>query len=485
MKYYIWTIGCQMNEADSRRLASALERVGYAPAERPEQADVVVLNTCVVRQSAEDKCYGRLGSLKPLKKRRPETVVGLMGCLVGVRDPAPLRRRFPWVDAFMPPSEPGPLLALLADRGLIDEDRALELCPELADGASAACHYGPQGGDLLLPTRERGQLVSAYVPIVLGCSHGCTYCVIPYRRGPERSRPADEILAEAEALVAQGVKEITLLGQIVDRYGYDLEVSGSRFQVSSSNLKPETPTAAVGLKPATPLVDLLRRLHDVDGLQRIRFLTSHPAWMRDDLLRAVAELPKVCEHIEVPVQAGDDEVLARMRRGYTADDYRRLVARIRERIPGASIATDVIVGFPGETAAQFQRTYDLLEELRLDKAHIARYSPRPQTLAARRLPDDVPLEEKERRRKALDDLQARVVGQINARLLGQTVEVLVEGRDERKGRWWGRTRTDRLVFFESENEEKDKRDWRGRLAQVRITWTGPWSLIGEAGSEEA
>ncbi len=188
----------------------------------------------------------------------------------------------------------------------------------------------------------------------------------------------------------------------------------------------------------------------------------------------------MCEHIEVPVQAGDDEVLAQMGRGYTADDYRRLIARIRERIPGVSIATDVIVGFPGETEAQFQRSYDLLAELRLDKAHIARYSPRPQTLAARRLPDDVPPEEKERRRKALDDLQAEVVAEINGRLVGQTVEVLVEGvkkaRPERgRGeRWWGRTRTDKLVFFEDEG------DWRGRLAQVRVTWAGPWSLVGEA-----
>jgi len=430
-----------MNEADSRRLASALERLGYAPAERVEEADVVVLNTCVVRQSAEDKAVGRLGSLRSLKRRNPEMVLGLMGCLVGVRDLAPLRKRFPWVDVFMPPSEPEPLLALLTERGLVDEGRALE------SQAAARRYHLPDGG-LLLPAREQGALVSAYIPIVLGCSKGCTYCVIPYRRGPERSRPAAEIVAEAQALAAQGVKEITLLGQIVDRYGLDL---------------PGGPT----------LASLLRDLHKIKGLQRIRFLTSHPAWVTDALLDAVAELPKLCEHIEVPVQAGDDEVLARMQRGYTADDYRRLVARIRERIPNASIATDVIVGFPGETAGQFQRTVDLLAELRLDKAHIARYSPRPQTLAARKYPDDVPPEEKERRRKALDELQAEIVGQINARLMGQTVEVLVEGRDERKGRWYGRTRTDKLVFFE------DSADWRGKLASVRVTWAGPWSLIGE------
>ena len=464
MNYTIWTIGCQMNEADSRRLASALERLGLTPAGRAEEADVVVLNTCVVRQSAEDKAYGRLSSLRPLKERRPDMVIGLMGCLVGVHDPAPLARRFPWVDVFMPPSEPAALLEALAGRGMVDEDRALE-------AAEATRRYSLQDGDLLLPARERGRLVVAHVPIVLGCAHACTYCVIPYRRGPERSRPAEEILAEARALAAQGVKEITLLGQIVDRYGLDL----TEFLPPTSCLLP----------PAScplPLVSLLRQVHEIGGLERIRFLTSHPNWMTDELLDAVAELPKVCEHLEVPVQAGDDEVLATMRRGYTADDYRRLIARIRARIPGVSIATDVIVGFPGETEAQFQRTYDLLAELRLDKAHIARYSPRPQTLAARRFPDDVPPEEKERRRKVLDDLQAGIVAEINAQLLGQTVEVLVEGQKKarpehgRRGRWWGRTRTDKLVFFE------DERDWQGQLARVRITWTGPWSLIGEAES---
>jgi tRNA-2-methylthio-N6-dimethylallyladenosine synthase len=421
-----------------------LEALGYEPAARAEEADLVVLNTCVVRQQAEEKVHGRLGSLRPLKERRPEVIIGVMGCLVGFRGPGEVAERYPWVDVWMPPSEPGPLLDHLSRQGMVDEGRAL--------AAEAKAHQERFYDGWGLPTQERGRRVAAYVPAVLGCSHACTYCIIPYRRGPERSRPPEEIVTEAQALAEQGVREITLLGQIIDRYGYDL------LGVQDAN----TPT---------PLVDLLRRVHEIEGLVRVRFLTSHPNWMRDDLLEAVASLPKVCEHIEVPVQAGDDEVLARMRRGYTADDYRRLVARIREVIPGVSIATDVIVGFPGETEAQFQRTYDLLAELRLDKVHIARYSPRPQTLAARRLPDDVPPEEKERRRKALDELQARIAAEINVQLLGQTVEVLVEGK--KKGRWWGRTRTDKLVFFE------DERDRLGQLVPVRITWTGPWSLIGE------
>jgi tRNA-2-methylthio-N6-dimethylallyladenosine synthase len=450
VKYYIWTIGCQMNVSDSRRLASALEALGYTGVDRAEDAAVIVLNSCVVRQSAEDKVYGRLSSLRPLKKRRPEVIVGLMGCLVGTNEPTPLRQRFPWVDVFMPPSDPEPLLAFLNERGMVDAGRALET-------AELARRYRLQDDGLLLPSHERGHLVSAYIPVVLGCSHACSYCIIPYRRGPERSRPIGEIVAEAQALAAQGVKEITLLGQIVDRYGLDLV--------------PSTDVGAGRRKNDPSLVELLHCLHNVPGLERIRFLTSHPNWMTDELLSAVSALPKVCEYIEVPVQAGDDDVLARMRRGYTAQDYRRLIARIRAHIPDVSIVTDVIVGFPGETETQFQRSYDLLAELKLDKAHIARYSPRPQTLAARRFSDDVPEAEKERRRRALDDLQAQVVGEINARLMGRRVEVLVEGR--KKERWWGRARTGKLVFFEDEG------NWQGRLVQVRITWTGPWSLVGE------
>ncbi len=441
--YHIWTIGCQMNTADSQRVAAGLERLGYRPVATPEEADLVLLNTCVVRQQAEDKVTGHLYQLRPLKQRRPEVVLALMGCFVRERDLPRLQERFPWVDVFLPPSDPTELWAYLSARGWLDEAQTLIVEAEVSrlDALPSAA---------LIPASEQGQAVSAYLPIVLGCSHACTYCVIPYRRGPERSRPLAAIVTEAQEMVAAGIKELTLLGQIVDRYGYDL---------------PEFVAAR-----ETPLVTLLRRLHEIEGLARLRFLTGHPNWVRDDLLRAVAELPKVCEHLEVPIQAGDDEILRAMRRGYTADDYRRLVARARELIPGVSIATDIIVGFPGETAAQFQRTYDLLAELRLDRAHIARYSTRPLTVAARTLHDDLPLEEKERRRRTLDKLQGTIVGELNARLLGQTVEVLVEGK--KKQRWFGRTRTDRLVFFEAEG------DWLGRLVPVRITWAGPWSLIG-------
>ncbi len=423
-----------MNVADSQRVASALEHLGYSVTPRPEEADVIVLNTCVVRQSAEDKAYGRLNSLRPLKEKNPHLVINLMGCLVGIRNNDALRKRFPFVDVFSPPSDPSPLVAFLTQ----SEVRAME-------ESATATRYAYMDGDLVLPEAERGKLVSAHIPVVYGCSHACTYCIIPYRRGIERSRPPEDILAEARALVRQGVKEITLLGQIVDRYGKD---------------NPDYPT----------LAGLLIRLNEMDGLERIRFLTSHPNWMTDELLDAVASLPKVMPHIEVPVQAGDDTVLENMKRGYTADQYRALIARIRERIPGVSIATDIIVGFPGETEEQFMNTYRLLEELRLDVAHLARYSPRPGTVSARRMKDDVPAGEKMRRFRMLEELQERIAGEINARYLGETVPVLFE--EKVKQRWKGRTPTNKLVFVESEE------DLRGHIRDVHITWTGPWSMIG-------
>jgi tRNA-2-methylthio-N6-dimethylallyladenosine synthase len=434
MKYYLWTAGCQMNVAESQRVASVLENLEYAPTDDAEQADVIVLNTCVVRQSAEDKAFGRLTSLRGLKQRRPHVVINLMGCLVGVKGNPALKEAFPHVDVFSGPADPAPLVAFLT----ASDGRAL-------DNDEVKTRHAVMDEELLLPLRERGRLVSAYVPVVNGCSHACTFCVIPYRRGAEISRPVDEIVNEVQLLVEQGVREVTLLGQIVDRYGMDQ-------------------------KSGMTLVDLLRKVHEIEGLLRIRFLTSHPNWMTDELLVAVAELPKVCEHIEVPVQAGDDEVLRRMKRGYTCDDYRRLVDRIRERIPGSSIATDMIVGFPGETAEQFQRSYDLLAELKLDVAHLARFSPRPETVAARRMPDDVPDAEKMERFRALEELQAGIAAEINSAYLGRTVEVLVE--EKHRGRWKGRTRNNKLVFFEDEGS------LRGEIVHVRIEWTGPWTLIG-------
>lgn len=432
MNYHIWTEGCQMNVADSQRLGSALEHLGYQQTLQAENADIIVLNTCVVRQSAEDKAYGRLQSLRPLKEAKPGLVINLMGCMVGMRGAEKLRQKLPFVDVFSPPSDPGPLIAYLTQ----DETRQLEN-RELID------RFNIMDSEIVLPENERGKLVSAYIPIVYGCSHACTYCIIPYRRGVERSRPSAEILAEARSMAAQGVREITLLGQIVDRYGKDLP-------------------------GGTNLAGLLHMLNQVDGLKRIRFLTSHPNYLSDEILESVAECPKVMPHIEVPIQAGDDEVLLNMKRGYSNSDYRMLVERIRRIIPNVSIATDIIVGFPGESDAQFLQTKQLLEDLKLDVAHLARYSPRQGTVSERRMQDDVTAEEKMHRFRVLEDLQEQIAAGINAGYLGKRVEILFE--EKIKNRWRGRTSTNKLVFVESEE------DLHGEELPVLITWTGPWSM---------
>lgn len=424
MKYYLWTIGCQMNMADSRRAAEELEKLGYRKARQPEAADLVVLNTCVVRQSAEEKVLGRLTSLAGLKRRRPEMTLALMGCFV--HEIPSLRHHYPWVDAFILPS---------------DVPALVDLARQKADGRL------PEGRQ---PDLSRAP-VSVGVPISFGCDHLCTYCIVRLRRGRESSRPVDDIVAEVRDLAARGVREVTLLGQNVDSYGHDLDGGG------------------LGRPP--DLADLLEAVHAVPGLARIRFLTSHPADMAQRLVETAARLPLVCEHMELPVQAGDDAVLRRMGRGYTVAEYRDLVVRIRAAMPGVGLATDVIVGFPGETAEQFEATYRLLEEIRFDMVHVAAYSPRPGTPSAR-LADDVPAREKDRRRKAVDDLQERIVAEINAGLVGQTVEVLVEERH--RGKWRGRTRTNKLVFF-----DVGQQDRTGQLVPVRITQAGAWSMQAE------
>lgn len=436
-----------MNTADSQRLASELERMGHEAAAESEDADILVVNTCVVRQSAEDKGLGRLLMLRSVKEENPDKVIGVMGCMVGVRDPLHLRKRLPFVDVFLPPSEPAPMVDFLRDR--MDDAELLAYEAEVRQERDAI-----QDGDLILPIQESGNLVSAHVPVVYGCSHACSFCIIPFRRGVERSRRVGEIVAHVRSLALQGVKEVTLLGQIVDRYGKDI---------------PDGPD----------LADLLRIVHDVaeeTGIERIRFLTSHPNWMTDKLLDTVAELPRVMPQIEVPVQAGNDKVLETMKRGYTNAQYRALIERIRERVPDVAIHTDIIVGFSGETHEQFMDTYNLLADLKLDKAHLARYSPRPNTVSDRRMEDDVPEAEKKRRHEMLDELQAQVLAEINSKYLGETVEVLVEG--EHRGKWRGRTPQNKLVFFESSE------NWQGRLAEVEIVWTGPFTMQGRLPQEQ-
>lgn len=436
-KYNIWTIGCQMNMADSRRLAGCLEQFGYAECARADESDMVVLNTCVVRDSAEQKVKGKLQYLQGLKKSRPDMKIVLMGCFVGRGSNPRIERDYPFVDIFMPPSDISPLEEQLAE--LVSAGS----CMDDSQGPKAeACYELPQSAS---------SSISANVPAVLGCSHACSYCIIPYRRGREHSRPRAEILSEVESLAQQGVREIILLGQIVDRYGTDF-------------------THDYGLG------DLLRETAAPAGVLRVRFLTSHPSSMSDDILAAVAEEEKVCPHFELPCQHGDDAMLAAMRRGYTRGEYRQIVNRIRARIPDAAINTDIIVGFPGESEAQFLESCSLLEEIRFDTVHVAKYSPRPQTYAARHCSDDVPAEEKERRRAYLDSIHKRILAEKNAALLGSEQEVLIESRDEKHGRWRGRSPQNKLIFIEGGS------DLLGELVRARITWTGPFSMLAETGA---
>jgi tRNA-2-methylthio-N6-dimethylallyladenosine synthase len=407
-KYHIWTIGCQMNKAESERLGSYFERLGYEPGAANE-AELVVLNSCVVRQSAEDRVTNKLDNLKALRKARPDMTLVVTGCLVNA-DIRSLEKRFPQVDYFFKPGEQPPWLA------------------------------SPK--EPILPEKPN---VAAYVPIIQGCDNFCTYCIVPYRRGREKSRTPQEIVSEVRELVGRGAKEVTLLGQNVDSYGHDL---------------PEKPD----------LADLLYELNGIEGLWRIRFLTNHPKDMSPRLIEAVAALDKVCEQLTLPVQSGSNKILKAMKRGYDVERYRKLVSEIRSKIPEIALSTDVLLAFPSETEAEFQETADLLSELKFDTVHIAAYSPRPGTFAARKLADDIPPAEKKRRLEHIERLQEKIASAINARLKGKLVEVLVEG--EKKGRWWGRTRSDKLVFF------NDSRDCRGKLIKIRVEKTSPWSLQG-------
>jgi tRNA-2-methylthio-N6-dimethylallyladenosine synthase len=427
-RFFIWTIGCQMNEADSAKVAAMLQEVGYRPTDVEDDADIVVLNSCVVRQAAEDKVAGKLNSLIRLKRQKPEVPVVLTGCMV-TNQQEKLRERFPHVDLFFNPS---------------DFDQLQHVVPELAelddDLAQLPHYYLPEAANAA---------VTAFVPIIYGCNFLCSYCIVPYRRGKERSRPMTEIVREVEGLVAKGVREVTLLGQTVNAYGHDLDD-----------------------KPG--LHDLLRAVDAIPGLDRLRFLTSHPKYMSNEIIDSMADLTSVCEHMNLPVQAGDNDVLHRMRRTYTADLWRERIAYTRERMLDVTVATDIIVGFPGETDEQFQNTHDLLEEIGCDKVHVAMYSPRPGTLSAR-WEDDIPHVEKQRRHRAIEDLQVRVCTEINAKRLGDTLEVLVE--NQAKGRWSGRSRANTLVHF------ADDRPLLGKLVDVKITRTSPWYLIGEAVGE--
>ena len=424
-QYHLWTIGCQMNQAESRRIAGVLAAAGYEPVPHLDAADLVVLNTCVVRQSAEDRIIGTLGLLAGFKRERPELRIAVTGCFTA-RDRKALQKRFPHVDLFFGSGE----------------------YSALSDWIGAPSAPAEQDAESQAPcTIDAGALtgVSAYVPIIQGCNNFCTYCIVPYTRGRELSRTPEDIESEVLNLVSHGVREAVLLGQNVDSYGHDL---------------PDAPS----------LADLLERLHPITELQRLRFLTNHPKDMSRKLIHAMASLDKVCEHLDLALQSGDDDILHAMGRGYTVADFTRLVSDIREAIPHVSIATDIIVGFPGESDSQFENTFSLLEGIRFDVVHVAAYSPRPGTIASRKYIDSVPEDTKHARLHRIEQLQESIATEINAAYLHRTVDVLVQGM--RRGKWFGRTRTHKLVFFESVE------NCTGATVRIDITRTSPWALQG-------
>ncbi len=432
-KYHTITYGCQMNENDTERLAGQLKALGYEETGRLEEADVILVNTCCVRESAEKKIHGKIGELKRLKTSNPNLIIGVAGCMAQ-KDRDKLFKRAPHIDFVLGTHNIHQLGDIIAE---INQSRGRVLAvwdqaERLAPGAPAV----------------RRNNIAAWLPIMYGCNNFCTYCIVPYVRGRERSRPPEEVVAEAAELASQGFREITLLGQNVNSYGKD-EAGHADF------------------------ADLLTAVDAVDGIARIRYMTSHPRDMNAKVIDAVKNSRHICEHFHLPVQAGSTAVLKAMNRGYTAADYRRLVAEIRAAIPGASLTTDIIVGFPGESEAMFDETLALMAEVRFDAAYTFLYSQRSGTPAAA-MPDQIPLPVKKERLKRLMDLQNDISLEINRGLVGTNTEVLVEGESKNDAnKMMGRTRTNKIVIWDRTGREK-----AGDLVTVTIDSAQTWVLKG-------
>ena len=502
-KYHIWTVGCQMNMADTQRVSGILENLGWEEAPTMDGANLVVLNTCSVREQPEKRAHGQLSLLKHAKRQRADLLVAMMGCMVGnSRQVEDMKQRYPVVDLFFKVEQAeilphfleerwtplagegcvdvadmgaprtigvsGPLPVLQMEQGL--PEAPMEIPVADGHGSSAAgamaSNFRPGARELHYPTAgETGvktRTPTAWLPVILGCNKVCSYCIVPSRRGRERSRPVAELLDEARTLTEAGARELTLLGQTVEAYGLDLPGEGD-------------------------LGDLMERLSEIETLQRIRFMTSYPPHMTDKMIHQMAALPKVCEHVNIPVQHGDDGMLTRMRRGYTLAEYRTLIGKLRAWWPGVSLSTDIIVGFCGETDEEFQHTLDLLEEVRFDVVHVAMYSPRPGTLSFK-WEDDVPLEVKRARLHAIEAMQERIALESNTPHVGRDEEVLIESHQVAGGQhqWRGRTRTNKLVFLPATRPGARADDGGvagdvtpGDLVMAYIDRATAWSLQGQ------
>ncbi len=521
-RFHVWTLGCQMNRSDSEEMAGALLAAGCSEAPALEAAELIVINTCAIREAAEQKVIGRMGVLARLKAANPRLRVVLTGCSVRADNVRGLTRRYPAVDLFLRPDEE-PELAL-----------RLGLLAPTSPGALAGVarfsrvHRGTAAtADRLTATRAaavdgervaRGSATHAWVPIIYGCDKTCTYCIVPFSRGPERSRPFDDILAEVRALAAAGYRDVTLLGQNVNSYGHDLPAEARFGDVRAvRQLGRDVPLdGRPDIASLLRAIDGIRTDTGVPAIPRLRFITSHPWDLGPRLIAAMAESPSVCEHLHLPVQSGDDGVLRRMGRQYTADSYLRLVESLRAAVPGISLTTDVIVGFCGETAQQHQATLELLREVRFDGVFAAAFSPRPGTPAAR-LPDDVPGDEKRRRLNELLALQETIGRERNEAWVGRTTEVLFDELRTPRGRHahesspdsadtpnaapetradassdtdrsrgpagavqlTGRNRENKLVHAPGPAEHL------GRLVRVTIEHAGPYALVGRIVADAA
>lgn len=437
--YYLDTMGCQMNERDSETIAGVLHSLGLTATTDVRQARVAILNTCAVREKPEHKVFSRLGELARLKQRHPRLIIGVCGCVAQLLADQ-IRQRSPYVNFILGP------------RNLSQLRAAVAAALAAGDGVTDCTETAELPDESLQPLRQGG--VTAFINVMYGCDNFCAYCVVPYTRGREVSRPVAEVLAEVRQVVAEGFREVMLLGQNVNSYR-GLDEVGNQVNFA----------------------DLLRRAGEVEGLWRVRFTTSHPKDLSPALLQAMAQTPTACEHLHLPLQAGADEVLAAMGRGYTLTQYRQIVDQARNLIPDLTLTTDVMVGFPGETEAQFEQTLQAFEEIRFDQAFMFKYSDRPGT-AAEQMPDKVPEATRQRRLQKLVDLQNRMAREINVAQQGQVFEVLVEGRDEKSpDKLRGRTRGNKLMIFTAAD------DLTGQLVRVKAEQGYLWGYLGELQGE--
>lgn len=436
--YFVQTWGCQMNEEDSEQLGLALQEIGYEPVSSILEAQVVLLNTCSVRKKPEDKAFSLLGELAVQKRTRPEMIIGVCGCMAQIRADE-IHRRAPHVDFVLGTGD------LSQVGGLVEEaaqGRKFAKRLDLPERKGAVVTDVPQRNV------ERAIKLKSFVPIQYGCDKFCAFCIVPTTRGRERSRPTEHIVEEVAKLADQGTLEVTLLGQTVNSYGKNL------------------------LEGRVPFSQLLWKLSEIEPLLRIRYTSPYPRDFKQDLIETIRDCPKVMEHCHMPLQAGDDETLAAMKRLYTVDSYREIVRSLREEVPGIAISTDIIVGFPGETDEQFENTLRMMEEMRFDGAFMFIYSPRPGTPAADM--EQVPLPVRKERMVRLANLQNRITCEINETYVGRTLEVLIEGQSPKnKNLLQGYSREFKMIHFEGSPERI------GRLALVKIVKAHLWGLVGE------